>query len=575
MDLTPGTLVNTNVRLVRPLGEGAMGTVWVADHLTLATQVAVKFISSEIAHKNPEIVARFEREASVAAKLRSPHVVQTFDRGVTEDGTPYIVMELLDGESLQRRLERAGTLTLEETTVVVTQVGRALRRAHEAGIVHRDIKPDNVFVVQNDEEMFCKVLDFGIAKQAQLPQMGGLTNPGVMVGTPEFMSPEQLLSSKDVDHHADLWALSVTAYYCLSGKLPFTAEALGALCIVLLKGEFLPPSVHCPELAPEVDAFFKRALAREASARFQDARSLSLAFAALLPSGAPFEDTLSLHGARNAPGRLATIVGAVAPADPMSADAGDWDEELARAEATAARATTDQSAPLPPSSRRGANGGSERGGGVATGSDAARAHGASPRSLTDVAQPSGTLMAAAATQPPAPPPAQRGPAGKLGLAAALVLVAVGGAMLVFRGPEEAPAAAKQEAQTRPGRLSGPGANGARDERPSGELEGRPSSDHSLLGAAKAAKDDAEQADAGQADAGSEPADAAAEPGAARHAAQETGASHAPSTAGQATTAPTATAVTAGAAATAAAQAPPSKKSPTQPAGPTKRGEYGF
>ena len=323
MELTPGTLVNANLRLVRPLGEGAMGTVWVAEHLTLATQVAVKFIASELARKSPEIVARFEREASVAAKLRSPHVVQTFDRGITEDGTPYIVMELLEGESLQSHLERVGTLTLEETVLVVGQVGRALRRAHEAGIVHRDIKPDNIFLVQNDDEMFCKVLDFGIAKQGHLPKLGGLTNPGMMIGTPEFMSPEQLLSSKDVDHHADLWALSVTAYYCLTGALPFSAEALGALCVELLKGEFEPPTAFCPELPPALDEFFARAMAKASSDRFPDVRSLTAAFANIVPGTDPLETTASIgiRMSRTAMRRPATVVGLGPPKASRDSDA--------------------------------------------------------------------------------------------------------------------------------------------------------------------------------------------------------------------------------------------------------------
>ncbi|MFP6683490.1 MAG: serine/threonine-protein kinase, partial [Polyangiaceae bacterium] len=271
-------MVTPHVRLTEPLGEGAMGAVWVAEHLTLHTDVAVKFISEQLARDNPEIVARFEREASVAAQIKSPYVVQTFDHGVTDDGTPYIVMELLEGESLEERIQRSGPLPLEETSQIISQVARALRRAHEKGIVHRDIKPDNIFVTLQDDGVFCKILDFGIAKQAQLPQMGRLTNAGIMIGTPEYMSPEQVLSSKDVDFHTDLWALAVTAYEALTARLPFEAEALGELCVKLLNGEFLPPSHYRSELPSTVDDWFRIALNRDLAQRLDGARELSTTF---------------------------------------------------------------------------------------------------------------------------------------------------------------------------------------------------------------------------------------------------------------------------------------------------------
>jgi len=281
VDLSPGLMVTHNVRLTRPLGEGAMGCVWVADHLTLRTQVAVKFISAELASDGGEILARFVQEASIAAQIRSPHVVQIFDQGVMGDGTPYMVMELLEGESLMEWLERRGRLSVQETSTVMVHVARALRKAHEQGVVHRDIKPDNIFVHAQEDGLFCKVLDFGIAKQTKLPKMG-LTNAGVMVGTPEYMSPEQVLSAKDVDYRADLWALAVTAYQMLTGHLPFYAEALGTLCVKLLDGKFQPPSELRADLAKGMDAWFLRALAHDPANRFQSAREMSQAFLRLV-----------------------------------------------------------------------------------------------------------------------------------------------------------------------------------------------------------------------------------------------------------------------------------------------------
>jgi len=282
VELGPGTIVSTNIRLAEPLGEGAMGSVWVADHLTLKTQVAVKFIASDLAQGDPELLSRFEREATAAAQIKSPHVVQTFDHGVMIDGTPFIVMELLEGQSLMELIDEQGTLPMSVASQVLVQVARALSKAHEAGIVHRDIKPDNIFVTPSEDGVFCKILDFGIAKETQLPKMGGLTNRGVMIGTPEYMSPEQVMSAKDVDHRADLWALGVTLYQCLTGALPFTAEALGELCMKLLEARFTPPSELRPDLPKTVDQWFARALARDAEARYASAREAARAFVALV-----------------------------------------------------------------------------------------------------------------------------------------------------------------------------------------------------------------------------------------------------------------------------------------------------
>ena len=148
-------------KLVHQLGKGGMGTVWLAHHLTLQSPVAIKLIEPQIA-SNPEALARFMREARAAAALRSPHVVQILDHGV-DDGTPYIAMELLEGESLAARLRKVGRLSPEDTARILTHTARAVSRAHEVGVVHRDLKPDNIFLIENEEEELAKVLDFGIA----------------------------------------------------------------------------------------------------------------------------------------------------------------------------------------------------------------------------------------------------------------------------------------------------------------------------------------------------------------------------------------------------------------------------
>ncbi len=286
MSLSAGALVGTNVRLLRPLKRGGMGSVWLAEHLTLRTQVAVKFMSERLA-QDQEYVARFSREATASAQIRSPNVVQVFDHGIAADGTPFIVMELLEGEDLRMRLAKVGTIGLDEAATIVVHIARALAKAHANGIVHRDMKPDNVFLTDQDGELFVKVLDFGIAKHASQDNDGldGMTGTGAMVGTPHYMSPEQILSARRVDHRADLWSVGVVLYRALTGHVPFQGETLGAVCIAIERGTFVPPSQRRPGFMPTLDAWFLRALARDPAQRFQSAKELADAFLAALTAG--------------------------------------------------------------------------------------------------------------------------------------------------------------------------------------------------------------------------------------------------------------------------------------------------
>jgi serine/threonine protein kinase len=290
-------LINPRIRLLEELGRGAMGSVWIAEHLTLDTQVAVKLISEEYALGNHRALERFEREAKVAAKINSLHVVRTLDHGVTEEGEPYIVLELLEGESLRERLERAGRLTLAETSRIVTHVSRALSAAHHVGIIHRDIKPGNIFCTEAEGRPFYKVLDFGVAKLARAKRLsdvsgltGGattlprLTAEGTLIGTPEYMSPEQLGTDDPVTQCDDLWSLAVVAYECLTNALPYDTKDFDALSRSIILGEHTPPSERVPDLPPEVDAWFSRALARRAVDRHASAESLARSFADLSTS---------------------------------------------------------------------------------------------------------------------------------------------------------------------------------------------------------------------------------------------------------------------------------------------------
>ncbi|MEM9696126.1 MAG: serine/threonine-protein kinase, partial [Myxococcota bacterium] len=267
--LRPGMMLTPTLRLVRELGRGAMGTVWVAENTSLSSRVAVKFLQDRDDRND---AARFVEEARGVSAIQSPHVVTVFDLGVSQQGDPYIVMELLSGEDLKRRLSRGGAMGLHEAADVVVQICRGLSRAHQVGIVHRDLKPANVFLVENDGRPLVKILDFGVAKRMDGPS--GLTLSGAMVGTPYYMSPEQIVDPRTVDHRADLWSTGAIAYACLTGRLPFLGETLGALSIAIHQGEYPVPSSLVPSLPPSIDRWMAKALGKRITDRFQSAREM-------------------------------------------------------------------------------------------------------------------------------------------------------------------------------------------------------------------------------------------------------------------------------------------------------------
>jgi serine/threonine-protein kinase len=256
-----------------------MGSVWLADHLALETEVVVKFMHQALG-EDPANRDRFSREAVAASRVKSPHVVQTFDHGVTPEGIPFIVMEKLDGEDLAKRIEK-GPLTPRELAPILAQVCKALSRAHSADVVHRDIKPDNIFLCDvGTDEPFVKLLDFGIAKTALNPKLDNKTRTGAMMGTPYYMSPEQFAGKKEIDFRTDLWSLGVVAFECMTGTRPFDAETIGGLAIAVHSGDLPAPSSRRHDLAP-VDAWFTKACCREPAGRHQSAREFAESFAAV------------------------------------------------------------------------------------------------------------------------------------------------------------------------------------------------------------------------------------------------------------------------------------------------------
>lgn len=275
-----GSVLGGKYRLISLLGSGGMGSVWRAEHLGLKAPVAVKLLASDLDGRQDSI-ARFLREAQSAASLRSPHVVQILDHGVDEaTQTPFIAMELMEGESLADRLLRVRRISPNETAKVITQAARALTRAQEFGIIHRDLKPANLFLVRNEDDELLKVLDFGLAKWRRPPgalTQGAATATNLVMGTPYYMSPEQMNGSRDADLRSDLWALGVIAYECLTGTRPFDADNLIAIALKVCTepAPALSPALGLP---PELDGWFSRALAKQPADRFQSARELSEAF---------------------------------------------------------------------------------------------------------------------------------------------------------------------------------------------------------------------------------------------------------------------------------------------------------
>ena len=276
-DIRGGEVVGGHYRLDQVLAEGGMGVVWIAHDLRLGRPVAVKFLGED-ALSNPLQRERFAREARLASKIRSPHVVQIIGDGVTAGDVPFVVMELLDGESLASRLAREGRCSLATCGVVVEQVCRALRSAHALHLVHRDIKPGNIFLTPQPEgDLFVRLLDFGIAKELHRSRIG-LTQSGEVLGTAYYMSPEQFRQPDNVTAATDIWSLGVVLYEMLTGVIPFEEKTFPNLAVRVAHGQFVPPSSLRPDLPRAVDAVVARALTVQPSQRFANVEELSAAF---------------------------------------------------------------------------------------------------------------------------------------------------------------------------------------------------------------------------------------------------------------------------------------------------------
>jgi serine/threonine protein kinase len=285
----PGDVIGGKYRIVRLIGDGGMGTVYEAHHEFLETTVALKFLHSELA-KRAGLGSRFLQEARVSARIRSPHVTHVTDVDQTADGSPYLVMELLHGETLQQAMDRRGKLPVEQAVDFALQILSGLESAHAIGVVHRDLKPDNVFIVPVTGGPLLKLIDFGIAKlRASTEYQKGLTRAGVIMGTPEYMAPEQLFSAETVDHRADLYSLGVILFEMLSGRRPADGDDVETIVAAVVSGNVRHLAALEPSIDPGLVAVVERSLLPDREGRFATALEMRLALA-------PFAGALSQAG---------------------------------------------------------------------------------------------------------------------------------------------------------------------------------------------------------------------------------------------------------------------------------------
>lgn len=277
LNIEPGTLLAGKLRVIRLIGEGGMGAVYEVEHELTKHRRAVKLLHAQFASM-PSVVARFLREASAAGRIGSPHIIETFDAGHLASGEPYIVMEFLDGVPVDNLLRRRGALPFHEAAEIIHQACEGIQAAHDAGIIHRDIKPENLFLLRGDR-VYVKILDFGISKfdPATLGAVESLTQEGSALGTPYYMSPEQVRGDKLIDARTDVYALGVVLYELLTNLKPFDGETLMELSVRIHEGKYALPSQVRRDLPHTVDELLGKALAVNREQRYATAREFSQA----------------------------------------------------------------------------------------------------------------------------------------------------------------------------------------------------------------------------------------------------------------------------------------------------------
>jgi serine/threonine-protein kinase len=281
MDFEVGHLLGGKYRIVRRIGVGGMGSVYEALHAGLGTPVAIKVLLRQLANV-PTVADRFRREAQVSATLKSPHVTQVTDVDQLPDGRPYLVMELLVGRSLQEWLEQNKTLSREEAVDIGLQILLGLECAHALGVVHRDLKPGNVFLDEQGVGRVAKLLDFGIAKVRASPEFQSLTRPGMVMGTPEYMAPEQAFSADQADARSDIYSVGVMLYEMLSGALPADGSSPLEVAHQVMTHRVRPLEELCPGLPQGLVNLVHQAMHPDRNTRFESALEMRRALSAFI-----------------------------------------------------------------------------------------------------------------------------------------------------------------------------------------------------------------------------------------------------------------------------------------------------
>jgi serine/threonine-protein kinase len=311
--VSAGEILAGKYRVDRVLGVGGMGVVVAAHHLQLDDKVAIKFLLPQ-AMSNSDAVARFDREARAAVRIRSEHVARVIDVGNLENGAPYMVMEYLEGRDLSQWLSQNGRLPVQQAVDFLLQACEAIAEAHAMGIVHRDLKPANLYCIRRpDGALSIKVLDFGISKLTDPTGGGmGMTKTQAIMGSPYYMSPEQMESSKAVDPRADIWALGVILYELITGRVPFQGEAITELVLHIVTAQ--PPPIAAqlrPDVPVALEQVILRCLEKDRSRRFNDVAELARALIPFSP-----RSTLSLEritGVIGSTGATPALVGPTPP----------------------------------------------------------------------------------------------------------------------------------------------------------------------------------------------------------------------------------------------------------------------
>ena len=272
----PGDIIADRYRVVAPIGQGAMGTVYRAEHVQISKVMAIKLLHREL-QQNPENVARFHREAESASRLNHPNTVHVFDFGRTKSGSLYLVMEYVDGDDLAKVLVKDGPMPFGRVAYLCAQVAGSVEDAHAAGIVHRDLKPENIVISEGRDGETAKVLDFGLAKLFEGTVEAQVTSSGTIVGTPYYMSPEQI-QGQELDGRSDVYAIGAIMYECVVGKPPFEAPNPVGVLSKHLSEEPLRPSARSPLSVPaEADEIILRCLEKDPDHRYQTAEELKQA----------------------------------------------------------------------------------------------------------------------------------------------------------------------------------------------------------------------------------------------------------------------------------------------------------